>query len=82
LKKKVSTNYKSSIALFHDFPAFVDSIPNPSDTMCSVDLDPDSKMIFSEPILTTFIANIIFIVAKGLVAKIGVSLKSNHHKQI
>jgi hypothetical protein len=38
-------------------------------------------MIIFESILTTFIVSIIFEAAEA-VAKIGLSLKSNHHKQV
>jgi hypothetical protein len=44
-------------------------------------VSPGSKMIFSEPILTTFIVSV-FLKAARQAAKIGSSLKLNHHKQI
>jgi hypothetical protein len=44
------------------------------------DLDQGSKVIIFETILTTFMAIIVF-VGHWEVAKIGLSLKSNHDKQ-
>jgi hypothetical protein len=49
--------------------------------ICFTDLDQGSKIIIFVSILTTFKANIISEVTSA-VAKVGLSSKSNHHKQI
>ncbi len=51
-------------------------------TVSFTDLDQSSGMIIIESLLTTFEAIVIFFAAAGTVAKIGSSLKLNHHKQI
>jgi len=50
-------------------------------TGCFRDLDSQSKIIIIESLFANFEESIIF-EAAGIVSIIGLSLKSNHHKQV
>ena len=51
------------------------------DTECVSDLDKQSEMIIFESFLTT-LKQKLFFEADGTVAKVGLSLKPNHHNQV